>query len=164
MRSFILILVFMLFTILEAQELEFYGEAQQGGIIIGIGKNIAGVQLNSTKLTVDKSGYFIFGFDRDAKGLHKLKVRFKNKKTETIEYNIEPREYEEQSLTISKKYVVPPKRESRRIKREARLMKTARAKVGKLKSALYSAGFSNPVDSVSIGSVFGSQRILNGRK
>ena len=43
-------------------------------------------------------------------------------------------------------------------------MKAARASVGKMKNALCISGFSYPVDTVNIHSVFGSQRILNGRK
>ena len=43
-------------------------------------------------------------------------------------------------------------------------MKAARAKVGKMTNALYMSGFAYPVDSVNIKSVFGSQRILNGKK
>jgi murein DD-endopeptidase MepM/ murein hydrolase activator NlpD len=164
LKPSLLILILLFSANLEAQELNFYGEARQGGVVIGTGKNISSVQLNALRLQVDKTGSFIFGFDRDAKGIFKLKVRFKNRKTETFEYNIEPKEYEEQSLTIAKKYVIPPKRESRRIKRENSLMKGARSKAGKFKSALYTAGFAYPVDSVNIVGVFGSQRILNGRK
>jgi murein DD-endopeptidase MepM/ murein hydrolase activator NlpD len=161
LKKFIFLNILFFFTTLFAQELKFYGEAKPGGIIIGVGKNIVSAFLNNTKLQIDKSGAFVFGFDRNAKGKAKLKLRFKNKKTETYEYILEPREYEEQNLTLAKKYVTPPRRESKRIKREAQLMKAARAKVGKLKDALYISGFTYPVDSVNIKGVFGSQRILN---
>ncbi len=163
MKKFFISII-LLFTTITAQEIQFYGEAKQGGIIIGIGKNIKSAQLNGANLQIDKSGVFVFGFDRDAKGISKLKVRFKNKKVETFEYTLEPREYEEQRLTIANKYVTPPRRELKKIKREAQLMKAARAKVGKLKTALFISGFAYPVDSVDIRSVFGSQRILNGKK
>ncbi len=164
MKTIFISVILFFFTTITAQEIQFYGEAKQGGIIIGVGKNITSVQLNGVNIQIDKSGAFVFGFDRDSKGISKLKVRFKNKKIETFEYTLEPREYEEQRLTIAKKYVSPPKRESKRIKRENQLMKAARAKVGKLKNALYMSGFVYPVDSVDIRSVFGSQRILNGKR
>lgn len=162
-QIYFLILFFSAWS-LYAGEIKFAGEAKQGGLIIAFGKNISSATLNNAKLQVDKSGYFIFGFDRDAKGVFKLKVRFKNKKTETFEYNIEPQIYEEQRLTLAKKYVVPPKKQSKRIQKENKLMKAARASVGKMKNALFISGFSYPVDTVNIHSVFGSQRILNGRK
>lgn len=164
MKTIFISVILFFFTTLTAQEIQFYGEAKQGGIIIGVGKNITNVQLNGVNIQIDKSGAFVFGFDRDAKGVSKLKVRFKNKKVETFEYTLEPREYEEQRLTIAKKYVSPPKRELKKINRENQLMKAARAKVGKLKNALYMSGFVYPVDSVDIRSVFGSQRILNGKR
>ena len=147
-----------------AQEIKFYGEAKPGGIIIGEGKNIVKATLNEIELQVDKNGVFIFGFDRDAEGIKKLHVSFKNGKREIYEYTLEPGRYEEQKLTLAKKYVTPPQKESKRIKRETELMKAARAKVGKLTDALFISGFSYPVDSVDIGSTFGLQRILNGKK
>ena len=163
MKKIIFLNILFLFTTLLAQEINFYGEAKPGGIVIGVGKNIVSAFLNETKLQVDKSGAFVFGFDRDAKGETKLKLSFKNRKTETYEYTLEPRQYEEQRLTLAKKYVTPPRKELNRIKRENQMMKTARAKVGKVKDALFMVGFAYPVDSVDIGSTFGVQRILNGK-
>ncbi|MCX6169853.1 MAG: M23 family metallopeptidase [Ignavibacteriales bacterium] len=164
MKAISIFIVLFFSTTLTAQEINFYGEAQQGGIIVGVGKDITSAQLNGVNLQIDKSGAFVFGFDRDAKGLFKVKIRFKNTKVKTLEYTLEPRKYEEQSLTIAKKYVTPPKRELKKIQRESKLMKAARAKVGKVKNALFMSGFAYPVDSVDIRSVFGSQRILNGKK
>lgn len=83
MKNFLIFVFLISFTLAHAQEINFYGEAKEGGIIIGIGKNISSVVLNKQKLLFDKSGMFIFGFDRDAKGKQKLKVTFKNKKTKT---------------------------------------------------------------------------------
>lgn len=160
----ILVLIFLFFiSYVQAQEINFYGEAKEGGIVIGIGKNISRVTLNDQKLLFDKSGMFIFGFDRDAKGKQKLKVTFKNKKTKTFVYDLLKREYETQRLRIAAKYVSPPKRELKRIKEEAAEMKIARDKFSKSGDAMYSSGFAYPLDSVKITGVFGSQRILNGR-
>ena len=164
MKNFLIFVFLISFTLARAQEINFYGEAKEGGIIIGVGKNISSVVLNKQKLLFDKSGMFIFGFDRDAKGKQKLKVTFKNKKTKTFVYDLEKREYETQSLKLARKYVVAPKRELSRIRKEAAKMKAARAKTGKLRTAMYSSGFAYPLDSVKITSVFGSQRILNGRR
>jgi murein DD-endopeptidase MepM/ murein hydrolase activator NlpD len=163
MKKSLVLLLFFFSISLYSQEIKFYGEAQQGNIIIGEGKNIKSVLLNNQKLLVSKSGMFVFGFDRDAKGNQKLKVTFKNKKSKTFEYKIEKREYETQKLHVASKYVTPPKRELKRIKKEIAAMKTARKKMMNFSQALYSAGFAYPVDSVEITGIFGSQRILNGK-
>lgn len=145
-----------------SQEVNFYGEPKAGGIVVGVGKNIAEVWLDNKKLQIDKSGAFIFGFDRNAKGLHILKVKFRNNRILEYKYQIEKRNYEEQKLTVANKYVNPPARELKRINREAKKIKLARSKIGKLKTALFMSGFVYPVDRINITGVFGSQRILNG--
>ena len=161
----IIILLFIInFSIsTNAQEIKFYGEAVQGGIVIGKGEKIISATLNSTKLQVDKNGVFLFGFDRNATGKYLLKIKFKNKKIENYEYIIVKKEYEEQRLRLASRYVTPPKKLRNRILHEARLMKSARAKIGKVKDAFFTEGFVYPVDSVDIRSTFGLQRILNGK-
>lgn len=161
-KKFISIILILTFTI-SAQEIKFYGEAKQGGIIIGEGKNVIGATLDKTKLQVDKNGVFIFGFDRDAKGKFNLKVKFKDKKVENIEYNLEKKQFEEQKLQIANRYVTPPKKLRKKIQLEAQLMNSARAKVGKVKDAFFMEGFVYPVDSIDIRAAFGLQRILNGK-
>ncbi|MDH7606094.1 MAG: M23 family metallopeptidase [Melioribacter sp.] len=144
-----------------SQEIKFYGEPQAGGIIIGKGENVKAAWLNNKKLTVDKKGIFVFGFDRDAKGKFILKVELKNGEISKYEYDIEKRLYEVQKLTVQKKYVTPPKKELSRIEKEAKIIKDAYSKIGILKSAMFSSGFVYPVDTIKITGVFGSQRILN---
>lgn len=161
-KIFLVINIFCVIT-LSAQEIKFYGDAIPGGLMIGVGEKIVSAKLDETNLQVSKSGAFVFGFDRNANGKFILRVLFKKKKAKTFEYNLEKREYEKQSLSLEKKYVTTPKKLSARIKREAQMMKTARAKVGKVKDAFFMSGFVYPVDSIDITGVFGSQRILNGK-
>lgn len=146
-----------------SQEVKFYGSAKAGGIIIGNGEKVAAAWLNNKKLQVDKSGTFIFGFDRDAEGIYKLRIKLKNKKIIKYEYRIEKRVYDEQRLTLQNKFINPPKRELKRIRNEIKKIKNARTKIGRLKTALFKVGFKYPVDSINITGVFGSQRILNGK-
>ncbi len=163
MKKFLFIFLFSLSIYLNAQQINFYGQAKPGDVIVGEGKNIKSAWLNDQKLLVSKSGMFIFGFDHDAKGKQKVRVLFNNKKTKVFTYVLEKREYEIQKLHLERKYVTPPKSEIKRIREEMLKMKAARKKIGKLAAALYSTGFSYPVDSVDITSVFGSRRILNGK-
>jgi murein DD-endopeptidase MepM/ murein hydrolase activator NlpD len=150
------------FSLLNAQSLKIYGDAKPGAVLIGHADKIKSVSLGKQKLLVDKNGYFVFGFDRDAKGKYILKIRYKNKKSETRKFVLEKTKYEIQRLRIAKSYVKPPKTELKRIKNESAEMKKARAKIEKIDSAFYAVGFTMPVDSPRITETFGGQRILNG--
>lgn len=150
-------------SFLFAQEIKFWGEAKPGNIIIGKADNLTSVLLNNKNVLFSKSGYFIFGFDKEDEGLFVLKVKQKNKKLEKFEYVLEPTEYGKQELTFAKKMINPPKKYLKKIKNEAAQMKTARNKMLKNKKSYYSSGFKIPVDSVRITSEFGLDRILNGQ-
>ena len=163
MKNFIVLFVAFISIPISAQEIKFLGDARPGGLIIGTGEKILSATLNETKLQIDKNGVFLFGFDRDASGEYLLKIKFKDKKVKTYTYVIKKKEYEEQHLRLARKFVAPPKRFRNRIRQETQLMKSARAKVGKVKDALFMDGFVYPVDSVDIRATFGLQRILNGK-
>lgn len=142
------------------QQLKLSGELKPGSVVVGSAKNIKRVLLDKKKIQFDNSGKFIFGFDRDAKGTHILKVIYKNGKSETKKIKLPKRKYQIQRLRISKKYVHPPEEELERIERETEEMKSARAEIGKVDSALFSSGFVMPAEGEITG-IFGSQRILN---
>jgi murein DD-endopeptidase MepM/ murein hydrolase activator NlpD len=164
MKKITAIIFISIFLNLSAQEIKFCGEAKPGGILIGQAKDIVSVQLNKSNVQFDKTGTFLLGFDRDAVGKFHLDVKLKNNKTESYDYVLEKRAYEEQSLRMAKKYVNPPKKLLHKIADEKKAMNIARAEVGKLKTALFLAGFAFPMDSVDLRATFGIQRILNGKK
>jgi murein DD-endopeptidase MepM/ murein hydrolase activator NlpD len=163
MRIKILTIVFALCISVAGQELKFFGEAKPGSVMIVKGNGIAGAWLNNQKLLIDKSGLFVFGFDRDAAGLQTLRVKFTDKTVRRFSYDLPEREYETQKLRIAPKYVNPPARELKRIKLETVKMKEARKKIGRSGKAFFAAGFAYPTDSVSITGLFGSRRVLNGQ-
>ncbi len=163
MRKLFLILLVLWGTNLYAQKVELYGNPLPASIMIGKADNIRSVTLDKKNIVFDSSGTFIFGFDRDAKGTHTLKVKFNSGKEFTKKLILEKRKYEIQRLRIASKYVKLPKKELERIAEEAKEMKLARAKVGKIDAPLYSAGFIIPAEG-DLSSNFGSQRILNGVK
>jgi len=154
--------VFFSSFILYSQKITLYGKAEPGAVMIGKGEKIMSVYLDKRKLLIDENGMFVFGFDRNAKGIHTLKIKFKNGKTETKKINLPKRKYVIQRLKVEKKYVEPPKEELERIRNEADEMKNARANAGKIDSAFYSVGFALPINQMRITCEFGSQRILNG--
>ncbi len=163
MKKYFLLFIFCFSVSSFAQEINFYGEAKQGGVIIGEGKNVDGATLNKKKLQVDKNGVFVFGFDRDAKGTFILKVRFKNHKTKIFKYILQKQKYDVQKLQVDKNFLSPPRIILKQIHNEERMLLEARAKVGMAKDALFMSGFINPLDKVEIGATFGVQRILNGK-
>lgn len=156
------VIIFISLSTLNAQSIKLYGEAKPGNVIIGKAEKVKNITLDKIKLPIDKSGYFIFGFDRDAKGTHKLKIRYKNGRTEIRKMVLQKREYEIQKLNIDDKYVKPPKNELKKIKKETAKMKSARKNIGKIDTAFYSSGFVYPVENPELTGSFGNQRILNG--
>jgi len=162
--NFFSALFFLIITIsATAQEIKFFGEAKQGGIIIVECKEAVSATLNGTKLQVDNNGVFVFGFDRDAKGKFSLKITFENKKVKIVNYTIKKQKYDVQKLRVAKNFLNPPKETLKQIKIQEQMMKEARAKVGIIKDALFMSGFENPLDRVTTGENFGVQRILNGK-
>lgn len=148
---------------LHSQDLKIYGTAQPGSAMIGKGDGIEQVIFNKDKIQVDENGVFIFGFDRDAKGTHVLKIKYKDGKSEIRRFDLPEREYKIQRITSDKKqFSAPPKEELPRIEREREMMREARAKVGKIDTAYYKSGFTRPINGGRIVGVYGSQRILNG--
>ncbi len=159
-----LVIIHLLFASkLFSQDITFYGEAKAGGVIIGKGENIKSVWLNKKPLIVNKSGTFIFGFDRNALGNYNLRILLENGKYLNYNYKITRRNYDVQRLTIDPKFIVPPKKELKRIRKEFDIIKKAKSKITTTKAALYTTGFVYPVDSIRITGNFGVQRILNNK-
>jgi len=146
-----------------SQELQFQGEIKPGNVIIASGQDIIEASLDNQKLLIEDRSIFLFGFDRDAEGVHYLKVKFGSGKTEIKEFKLKKRKYKIQRINNMKhKYVTPPKEELPRIENEKNMMKRARRKIGVIDSAFFNSGFIRPVKGGKITGIFGSQRILNG--
>lgn len=144
---------------------KFTGVAAPGNVIVGYAENIKSILFEKKKINFDPDGYFIIGFDRDAKGAYQLKITFKDKRTEVFDYNIDPEKFETQRINgLQKKLVLPPKKERLRIARESQIISTDKKNTFSENNAFYKTGFITPVDSAEITGWFGSGRILNGIK
>ncbi|MCK9279540.1 MAG: M23 family metallopeptidase [Melioribacteraceae bacterium] len=163
MKKIFVILMSLWTATFYAQNVELFGTPKPASIMIGKADNIKSVTLDNKNIVFDEAGYFVFGFDRDAKGTHTLKVNFNKGKAFTKKIVLEKRKYQIQRLRIASKYVSPPKSQLDRIEEEAKEMKLARSEVGKINTPLYTAGFIIPAEG-ELSSNFGSQRILNGVK
>lgn len=143
----------------------FYGEAVAGNAMIGKAEGIKSILFDKKNLSFDKDGFFIIGFDRNAKGKYPLKITFKDRKKETFEFEIESTEYETQKINgLKKSLVTPPRKTAKRIAKETRIISAQRKKYANTKTAFFKTGFIQPIDSCEITSVFGSGRVLNGLK
>jgi murein DD-endopeptidase MepM/ murein hydrolase activator NlpD len=142
-----------------------FGTAEAASVLVGQAGNIKSVLFDKKNILFDNEGYFIFGFDRDAKGAYILKVTFKDKKVETFNYNIDAAGYEQQAISgLQKKMVLPPKKERKRIAAESQIISSEKKKLLSGQNAFYKTGFIPPIDSAEITGVFGNTRILNGIK
>ncbi len=160
-----IIFFFLSLQLIAQQRTLFTGTPEAGSVIIGRADKIKSIIFEKKKLNFSKDGYFVFGFDRDAKGKYVLKITFKDKKTETYTYQIEPREYEVQRINGLPKNMVTPSRKLRaRISRESKIIAGQKKKMLTDYIAYFKNGFITPVDSVDIRSLFGSARILDGIK
>ena len=155
---------FLLITLtLNAQELLLTGDINQGSLVIGRAAEPALIMLDQDTLQFDKNGLFVFGFDRDETGEKILRVKLKSGKMILKKFKIPKREYNIQRINnMRKELVTAPNKEAERIKKERKIVRAARAKVGEIDTALYKSGFIRPVKGGRLTSVFGSQRILNG--
>lgn len=166
--SFLFILFFLCLSFHEVsshiypQKIKLIGKAEPSGVLIGEAKNIKSVLLDGDEIGFDERGYFLVGFDRDAKGTHTIRVIFNDGESEIKKITLAKRKYVIQRLKIAEKYVTPPSSELPRIEEEAERMKEARKKIGIIDTAFYASGFVRPVEGGRITSIFGSQRILNG--
>ncbi len=163
-KKFFVILFLISSGVVSSQELEFFGEAKPGSIVIMKGEEVKYAILNGDTLQVDPRGYFVFGFDRDQTGDYLLKVKLGSGKVIFKRFKISKRKYKIQRINnLKKKYVTPPKKELDRIARERKIIKEKRKAIGLIDSALYASGFIRPVKGGVLTSRFGSQRILNGK-
>lgn len=115
----VIILFFSYIMIINAQEVDFFGEFEQGGLVIGKGENIKDVWLNKKKIQIEDGKTFLFGFDRDEKQNNLLRIKFNNGKVFLKKIILPKREYQIQKINkMKQKYVQPPNSDLERIKSE----------------------------------------------
>ena len=158
MRKTILILI-LFFKPVSA--VEFEGKFIQGSFILGKTKPNTKVEIDNKRIRVSKEGFFAFGIGRDRKNNIIIKYDYDGKKN-IIEKKIFKREYKIQRIDgLPSKQVTPPPEVFERIKKDNKLIGTAR----QIDSVLpfFKNKFIYPIDKYIITGVYGSQRILNGK-
>ncbi len=160
MRVAIAILLSLPTTPCLAANLTLDGPVEQGALVHGKTEPGAAVMLDGRPVRVAPDGGFIIGFGRDAPAHAALDLTLPDGSREHRDLAIAPRHYEVQRIDgLPERQVTPDPAQLERIKREAALIKQARAADSDM------SYFERPLRWPVLGpisGVYGSQRILNG--
>ncbi len=145
-----------------ASAVELQGRFTQGGLIRGKTEPGAHVSLDGRDLRVSPGGFFIFGFGRDAPAKAVLRIRLGDGSVREKTLSVTKRDYRIQRIDgLPPHFVTPPAAVLARIKRENAAIAKVRAR--DLNQTYFLGDWLRPAAGV-ISGVFGSQRILNGKK
>ena len=140
---------------------EFKGKFIQGHFILGKTDPGSNVWVDDQKVRVTKDGFFVFGLGRDRKYDVTITLQKKDKKEKIIKKVIK-RKYKIQKIDgLPEKKVTPPKELYERIKKENKIIASARSVNSNLE--FFKKKFINPLDKAIVTGVYGSQRVLNGK-
>ncbi|MEQ9490237.1 MAG: M23 family metallopeptidase [Alphaproteobacteria bacterium] len=143
-----------------AGELQFRGEAVQGGLVIGQAEPGTKIDYAGHRVKVTPDGIFVIGFHRDDPPDMAVTATFPDGGTATHRFSVRQRDYDIQRIDgLPQSKVTPPDDVIARIQEDARQVRNARAIDS---DATYFAGnFIWPATG-RISGVYGSQRVLNG--
>jgi murein DD-endopeptidase MepM/ murein hydrolase activator NlpD len=145
-------------TAVNAACIEFNTAVTQGALLWG--QVVAGsrVYLDDEALAVSGAGIVVLGFGRDARG--PAAVRVEGAQNCSLELQVASRDYNIQRVEgVPQKTVTPDPEDLERIRREAKLVREARANSSR--DTDFSGGFQWPLAG-PISGVYGSQRVYNG--
>ncbi len=154
-------IIFFLFFTTTSFATNLKGKFIQGGFIIGETEPGSKVTIDKRKVKVTKEGFFVFGLGRDRKYDVVINIE-KNGEKEKIVKKVLKRKYNIQRIDgLDEKKVTPPEEVYERIKKENKLIGSARAVNSNL--IFFKNKFALPIENSIITGVYGSQRILNGK-
>jgi len=154
-------IIFFLFFTTTSFATNLKGKFIQGGFIIGETEPGSKVTIDKRKVKVTKEGFFVFGLGRDRKYDVVINIE-KNGEKEKIVKKVLKRKYNIQRIDgLDEKKVTPPEEVYERIKKENKLIGSARAVNSDL--IFFKNKFALPIENSIITGVYGSQRILNGK-
>ena len=144
-----------------SQQLTYYGELTQGGLVRGKVEADAEIFLDNKSVKVSKDGFFVFGFGRDHPSNSILSIKYKNGSIQKKLLKIRSRDWGIQRINNLPSKMVKPSRESLEIIKknnkeilEARLIES--------NETWFIQEFFWPVKGVITGN-YGTRRVLNGK-
>lgn len=136
------------------------GRPQQGGLMFGQAAPGSEVRLDGAPLMVSADGRFVFGFGRDDTGTVTLEVNEPGAEPARRALTIATRDYDIERIDgLPPATVTPPPEVLERTRREAGLVRQARARRDDRTD--WAEGFAWPA-SGRLSGFYGSQRVLNG--
>ncbi len=151
-------------VLLFPQKLKLIGEPIPGNLLAGKISSASKIIFDDKEIYIDSTGLFIFGFDRDDKGTHTLKILLETGKQITKKLSLKKRKYKVQRINrLKESYVTPPPEIQKRIEEESKIIAEAKKNIEWTKTAYFKEGFIKPIKKGRISSVYGSRRILNGK-
>lgn len=136
------------------------GRFMQGGLVTGRAPPGTRVTLDGEAVPVRVDGRFLIGFGRDAAARSVLEAALPDGRRVTQRIEVAPQTYRIQRIDgLPETMVTPPPEVLARIKRDAEVIRAARAT--DTAHPMFDSGFIWPVRGRVTG-VYGSQRILNG--
>lgn len=142
------------------EHVELRGQLVQGSMLVGRTEPTNRIYLNGDEVPVSETGYFVFGFAREADSDHDLKVVTADGETLDYSLDVASREFDIQRIDgLPQQTVTPDPEIQERVRRENQQIAEAR----QVRSDMtYFAGpYAWPAQG-RISGVYGSQRILNG--
>jgi len=145
----------------EGARLAFGGSMEQGALVIGHAAAGAKVAVDGKSVLVSPEGVFAFGLTFDSASPVHVAAEFADRTSASADVNAVARKYEIQSITgLPENLVTPSEEDLKRIQHERELVWQARV------PETDGVGFAEPFDwpfAGIISSVYGSQRVLNGK-
>jgi len=152
-------LVFLLITT-SSFAVTFDGKFIQGSFILGKTEPGSEVFIDKKKVKVTSDGFFVFGLGRDRKYDVVITLNKDGNKQKIVK-KVQKRKYNIQRIDgLEEKKVTPPEEVYERIKKENKLIGSARNIDSNLTH--FKNKFTVPIENTIITGVYGSQRILNG--
>lgn len=157
----VLALVFFGATNVRADvSLELFGQAVEGGLMLGKTEPGAQVSLDQQPVDVSANGDFLISFGRDAAGEKNLSIKMSDR-VHQERIIVADREFKIERIDgLPKRKVTPDPKAIARIGKEKKAITAARKETSD--QPFYLSGFQWPATG-RISGVYGSQRILNGK-
>jgi murein DD-endopeptidase MepM/ murein hydrolase activator NlpD len=164
--NFSLFILFIPIILLGKTDIELYGMAEQGGLLVGkTSPEIESVFLDYQKVEI-QNNHFLIGFSHKAKLQHIITVVSKDGKMRSVRFGLKKKDYDVQEITMpksKKKYFKPKSPETiSRINNEAKRLREARKIIEEISPTVFLPKFSLPINNAPISSKYGAMRIING--
>lgn len=164
-KILLILLIISISKLIFAENIQFKGKAIQSGFLeINVPENVKKIFFNEKEIPFVQNRSFV-GFSRQDTLIHKIEFIFQDNSSQSEILYLKKREYDVQRIdNIPKKYTEQPENKEliERIQKEYQTISDVRKNIIYQNKNLYLETIMAPLEG-KISSVFGSQRIINGK-